>query len=477
MHTCFKTRHLACAFFLSCISLSSHAEIKLLGISGVSSVSDITIKPIKIYAGTSGGEVDGCDPSVASAFSTCNNCPLDGSLTACNTTRIHPNLIFRVEFQSSTATSGVPIMATTVGGVTIAPETLNPTPITSANQVTAADARWSSICSALNPSLGADCISGATSTQANIRVGIDANQNNLLDSGEDFVDLTLHIHRATTDTINDCNTTSETGVCYFSAYPGDEKAYIEDVQGSGGYPNLGSSIRARALRVYISDQGFSQTNPAEALMVHDVALSETDATEIVDKRVRDLENLTLYYLRLAVVDQANNVSAFISDTNISTTCPTACVPGQACVSCPYTVFPDRVVGLLSEDFNCFIASAALDPENLSHHKTWLMTFREFRNKRLLPHKWGQRLVHIYYTWGPYGARFLQDHSWLKPPVRALLWPIHHASQLVLRLGWLTSLILLAVGVIVLSGATWLSLFQLRRQNWPFTSRSPRPKCS
>jgi photosystem II stability/assembly factor-like uncharacterized protein/long-subunit fatty acid transport protein len=68
---------------------------------------------------------------------------------------------------------------------------------------------------------------------------------------------------------------------------------------------------------------------------------------------------------------------------------------------------------------CFIATAAYGSPLAKQVKI----LRQFRDSYLLPHAIGQKLVALYYRTGKPIAMYIESHPWLKPPIRALLYPV------------------------------------------------------
>ena len=93
-------------------------------------------------------------------------------------------------------------------------------------------------------------------------------------------------------------------------------------------------------------------------------------------------------------------------------------------------FPDRI-GPLPEGLpneGCFIATAAY-----GHYSSQqVRTLRDFRDRYLLTNTPGRAFVRWYYTHGPIAARFINEHPWLKPVVRAALLPAVSFAAFMMR---------------------------------------------
>jgi hypothetical protein len=121
--------------------------------------------------------------------------------------------------------------------------------------------------------------------------------------------------------------------------------------------------------------------------------------------------------------------------------------------CKWAATPSEVLGLLSEDLNCFVASAAY---GTSMQKE-LGTLRRFRNRVLLAHDWGRTFVTKYYKYGPYAARYIHDKPVLRAVSRAALWPAVGFSKLTFKIGF-TNAVLVAFGLLTLIAALFQVLF-------------------
>ena len=79
---------------------------------------------------------------------------------------------------------------------------------------------------------------------------------------------------------------------------------------------------------------------------------------------------------------------------------------------------------------CFIATAAygspVDP--------YVKILRKFRDKHLLTHKIGRKLVRIYYSYSPVIARYISKHDSLKVITRSFLLPVIGLSWVILTFG-------------------------------------------
>lgn len=449
--------------------------IKVLNVLGASNVelpqdsadAGTTNNTVIVYGGTAGPVCTG-----STDRDTCNNCNTVTGLVKCNTNRIYANLILRFEFQSDSK-DGVPVLADKDGNIF---GTSGPSG--NRGSTVYAEARWSEVCTEIGDTGTVKC---ETQVADNIRVGIDENGNSTLDSGEDALTINIKVHDPGGDANGDPTTDFDTnkgcgasspnnaGICDFTAFPGDNKVFIIDPVEAAGFPNSGN-ITFDRLRFYISETDFV-CQPSESLEPADLNISGTASTsfELDNKVIDRLENGKLYYFRLATVDKANNVNNFMDDSVITAACGiTYDCGGSRSVAgidpnCPYIARPDEVLGLLTEDFNCFIATAAYG----SPWDSRLSLLRKFRSEVLAQYDWGKRLINIYYKKGPYAAKWVVDHPWARPLLQFFLWPLWVFAWVSLNWG-LSAAILLTV----FSFGTPLLAFVLTRK-WSVPSQQEK----
>jgi len=392
-------RLICCLILLASLTPKAFAAKPVItGISGASSHSLTgTIIAIGGTAGTCTGGMDN--------INTCDSCA--GGLVACNTTRIYDSLVLRIA-----ATHTDP------GNLILVNNNTNNTMISTApHNSQTVGATWGSICTAI---LGGSCES-PTTREGTVRVCVDKNTNNSWDTGEECEDVKIKVLQVPAGQYDVYGQPTAEGISDFKPYPGDEKVYIEDLETSV-FPTLGYGGLIKTVRVFIGETNMTDAVPG-SFAPQDLAVIE-DGNTLQNNVVDGLENGKEYWFRVGLVDEANNLVQFFPPpgTNTDGDCDTA--------SCKYSATPDQVLGLLTDDFNCFVASAAygtaLGPK--------LDTFREFRFKKLLPYEWGRRLVKSYYRYGPFAARFIHAKPWLRTATRGLLWPAYGFSRLSLAIG-------------------------------------------
>ncbi len=358
----------------------------------------------------------------ADTTKTCDSCAA-GALVACNSTRSYNTLRFRVAATHTDAGNLILVKSSESTEISVSP-----------HNSTDVSAPWSAICAALGTGASSDC-ENPGAKEGTIRICVDKNLNNDLDPGEDCEDIKVRISKMDAATYDIATVTD--GITDFVPYPGDEKIYIEDPLTSANFPNLSHLGKISGVRVYVGEGNMTAAVPGNGLEPVNLTVVE-DGSFLSDSKVDGLTNGVKYWFRLGLVDEANNIGYFWPPPGNST-------PnfrddnGKNCdvEDCLYTATPDEVVGLLTEDVNCFIATAAYG----TSFNDKLETFREFRFKRLLPHAWGRSFVKAYYHYGPIAARYIQDKPMLRAATRLSLWPAYGFSHLALRFGLLPAALL------------------------------------
>ncbi len=427
---------------------SATATITVTGVDGASNFALATegSAAIKVYGGTAGE----CTGDLL-ATSTCDSClNNNGSavasvrLTACNNTRIHANLQLNITFSSDSAAKGKPIV-TNSDGTDLWDMVGSPGAVIK-GQTTTVTILWSEICTRLEGDAECDT---ETALTGSLRVGLDTDNNGagnekLNDAADDYKTIDIVVQKtvgqgafvaedsATYEGVSihaQCGAGTQVGVCYFSVNPGDEKVTIKDLD-SDTLPDL-ENLEAKAVRFYYSPEGFREISPATKTYVDlplDPSSTESQASLSSD-RILGLENETLYYFKNAVVDLANNVGYFTPDA-LDVVCRNGAGEIDNNIDDCHVAKPGKVLGVLSEDVNCFIATAAYG----SPMAKQVETFRQFRNAYLLPYGWGRAFIRTYYRFGPKVAEFIADQEWLRAGARLALTPALWYATLSLKLG-------------------------------------------
>lgn len=426
-------------------------------ITGVAGASNYTL-PTTTGTTTSGstiiyGGMAGLDCNGDGGTTTCNSCTIDHMTTdgcadaanatcACNSTRIHSN---------SSLSITVNRVDTATGNIRIAVANGNTYNTVGTGTGDAVTATWSDVCQA--STLGTTCEAGVSGNLTiNAKIFIDKDNNNVFDTiNEASVATDFSFRLLRPDTLNHSvfgfseesgfGSTSGPG---FVPYPGDEKVYIEDLESPT--TTFGYGGKAVKLRVFHSDTAILSANA--------VSENTTDLTVSTDGNTLDrnvvsngLTNNTTYVFRVASVDEANNIVQFFPDGSDGN-CANPPFTG-----CPWAATPEEVLGLLTDDINCFIATAAygsfLEPK--------LKTFRDFKFKILLQNKYGRQFVNAYYKYGPYAARWIHDKPWLRTLTQAALWPLYAYSAFALQFGFLPATALAFLLLTLISAALFFTV--------------------
>ncbi len=430
------------------------AAISVTGISGASSVN---LSGTPTMFGALGGAECGNDVA-NSATRTCDscrtasvvpNCTATAPLCVCSETRIHANLQAHITLKKDTADVGdakVMIQPAATGTTTAAGTVLTLT--SAANGGNSVDFTWGQICNALD-NTHSTCGAGMGSFTGTLTIWIDKNNDNAVTTDEPQTTVSVRvINPDSAEAV--FGATGSDGIGAFTAFPGDGKVFIENTKAGSGFPNLAGGSIATSLRVFIDDAKLDNAYPKGLTLSpgsDDLGIDST-TNELTAHTVKNLENGKVYFFRIAIVDNAGNVLQYFPPYTGND--PT-CNDGTG-TNCPYAATPDQVLGLLSKDVNCFIATAAYG----STMEPKLQTFRDFRYKILLRHEWGIRFVKWYYNYGPKAAQFIFDKPALRAVARGLLWPVFGFTWMSLRLGLVPAALLFLMLFTALTIPLWLS---------------------
>jgi hypothetical protein len=142
-----------------------------------------------------------------------------------------------------------------------------------------------------------------------------------------------------------------------------------------------------------------------------------------------------------VSSNSNEVSTSIGDKLYSATSSTAIHD-----------FPEPIVPQPNlPNTGCFIATAAYG----SHSASQVQALRTFRDQYLLTNDIGRVFVRWYYTYGPIGAQFLNEHPGWKPVVRIALIPAVGAALFLMQTSTMTKF----VSVMIISMLIVLVLYR------------------
>ena len=420
------------SFFL--FSFNAWGAISILDIKGASYFEQNSDNSWYVYGGLAGDGSECSEDHDGDNFETCNSCkdcPRD-TICNCNEKRIFPSLALRISF-SSDAVSGDVLVRTYDDIQTIPAAESYPTNVKVSSAISA-KFYWKDVCVGLNA--GASCGNILPSIISNpyLLVGIDGNQDgDLGDSEDDHAVLYFRVYKPPDIEIEEgCADGGDMkGVCAVVLTKGDQKAVLEDIFVHEVYPVVKDDLEVKSIRFFYSKEGFP-TDPTNKF----VDFGVDDIAEAENLVISGLDNGERHFFRFAIIDRAENIAFFQSRALFESQCP------SLDRDCDYAVTPEEVNGFLKKSKNCFIATATLGSPLHPH----LEVFREFRNRFLLSHSWGRAFVLSYYRWGSRFTHVLENHPYLKIPLRALLWVLWLMAWLFLHPYIFFSLILSFIAV-------------------------------
>jgi hypothetical protein len=420
--------------------------LTVTGISGASRFTglDGSGAALKVFGGAAGL----CN---GDGNTTCDSCASvsgfgDAALQACNRKRIYPTLRLVISFTSASAT-GYPVVTVRTSSTTNTALNLQfgSSQFVSAGQSGAVAVLWGDLCGALSadsasPDSG-DCQTADLSSK--IRIGLSQlNDQSLDESGDSSIELPIQIDQAFgvvggVSHAEAC-TSANPGLCHMQFIPGDAKASVRNIRTTGTFPTFSSGsspgrfLKVRVFALETNDpvfnparfNQFSANAEAAQLLVADLNIRETSEQGTVDISPTKIEGLQngdettpySYYFKYALVDESENVGLYASLAR-NADCGFSQGPQAQDASCHFAQ-PGEVVGVLSEQVNCVIATAAWG----SRWAPPVGDLRDFRDQVLKRSSFGRAFVEWYYSWSPPVARWVAEHKLARPVVRALLWP-------------------------------------------------------
>ena len=428
---------------LSLLSTSSKATIEFTSASNVSAYD--TGSTPKVYGGTSGT----CASS--SGTGVCDSCAnaTDFTTSACNRQKISSSTEAIIYFKVTSELSGTGVAKIfSSDGVTDLSVTNGGSTGAGQNDEVSVKVLWGNICNSFTVGASSDC---STNGYGSFRIGIDVNNDgfNKDEDSAEYGTITFQAHAASSISASACGTDGAEGVCGIVASPGDEKVVIDSVQTLGNYPAV-TGINLTAVRVFYGTT--FPTNPqGEAGEAYADLTVGTDSLGyfLDNNKITGLTNDTLYFFRPASVDQAGNVGFFVPDSTITAACDNVASVGAITIAndlnCPYAAMPSEVFGILEEDFNCFVATAAYGS---AWHQN-VADLRRFRDLYLKTSQIGRQFIEIYYTYGPYAAKAIAQTPEARAIARAVLIPFWFFAHLILHLGPPLALTVILFGLIFL----------------------------
>jgi hypothetical protein len=365
------------------------AAIKILDITGAYSGKEIAASATAtIYVGRTGT----C-ATAGSVSETCNACEgVTLGSASCSLRYVKDNSEVTIRFESDADGGGAAVAQQADG------DPINPVSATSdvkKGQPSTIVLNWTNLCTIAT---GGVCPTSGFQT-ASFKVGTT---NNL-------ATITVYFQTMTGTTTTCATAAAGSGACDFSIFPGDEKVYLSLDVSDSSYPTKTSGVSYRAVRLFnvpcatatsVTDSSFTFSTEYK-----DVGVSpKTEGGVEYEDQIDGFVNDTYYCFRMANIDKAENIGIVTSyDSN----------------NPRYRQQPSEVIGLLTKEANCFIATAAYGSALEPH----VQTLRAFRGKYLMTNEVGRTFVRAYYRYSPPVANWIKDHEWARTAVRFLLWPI------------------------------------------------------
>jgi hypothetical protein len=449
-----RTALIALAFGLLCNAGASVAEAKITVVAAPgASAMDIITAPTQpvVYGGTAGiDKVTGVDTG-AGTWDTCATPPGGSPLFAGNKSAIKANGVLSIQFQSDSK-DGYPVLSyTPAGGSATA---LNPTgqvgTSTAHGNTTVYSVPWNTICTILRstgnngltwPANSDACIVNGGAATLTFQLGISATLGSAtpeLDSTPISITVSNDIGQANSadgsqSTVGTCDTEPK-GLCEFEIAPGDQKVVIKPYNARQSFPAYTPLIITN-LRVLWTDGQDTFANITSASASKDVAVSSTgpDQFDVNPTRIEGFENDKFYSFKVASVDAAGNTGYYTESSQAADYNCTGHRP-----DC-HSAQPGEVVGILSDN-SCFVATAAFG----SPMAPQVETFRQFRNRFLVPTKWGVKFVKFYYAHSPKYAYMIAQNETFRAVARGALWPLLALVWMALKFGGWAALTLIAI---------------------------------
>jgi hypothetical protein len=432
-------------------SINSFAKITITQVDGASSIDSGTT-PI-IYGGTAG------PAGTCVGTATCNTCTqgvVHDAFVACNLRRININTRLTVSLISDAKDGKAYI--TKEDGTTLL-GTAGST--TTKGNGTFVQTTWGQICAAAaTPSSDCETITATAAhfdTAIPVRIGIDGdNDQRLTSAADDFITGSMKVQNSMEPMV-DATTAGSTsaasnGIHSFSVYPGDAKVYLEDILAWDGFPASSNGVQ------YSSVLLMAHKVPADACVNTLFGNSDADPANgfvksqdldsggnLPDERFFGYDNDTDFYMfKVALQDRAGNIGQFTKDVDCKSVPDTT---GEDHVAKPGEVF-----GLLKDQQNCFISTAAFG----SRLAPQVNVFRAFRDQFLVKNSLGRKLVLYYYDHSPKYAKIIAENENLRLASRIVLYPFLAFAMLALKIGFLSALVLL-FAIVVISSQAWSRL--------------------
>ncbi len=411
-----KFQTLIIVIFLGLLSSSAFAKVTIVSITG-GSVVDASSSSYIVYGGTAG--------TCANGTNTCDSC--SGGLTACNRARITASTVLTIQFSSDAQTGYAMVGDNTTGALV-----KDSIPLIAKGATGTVTLTWQEVCAKF-ATPDADC--EGVDTAVALRVGIDSTNDDKLDSTtDDYATISFKVQATMAATVDPdhagSSVTASNGIYTWSIYPGDAKVYLENVGVDEGFPSSANGILYSKFHLLYrkgtcADESLLTNKVDNAAGNYEVTTGIKSDGTLDDDRFLGFENEVQYVFKIAIEDQAGNIGLFYPNS------------ASLCASAPHSETPSEVFGLLKNQKNCFIATAAFGSPFEKH----VQTLRQFRDHVLLKFNLGKKLVSMYYDLSPPLAQIISESEPLKAATRIALTPVWTFALLSSVIGFWPSLII------------------------------------
>lgn len=410
-----------------------------------------TINTVTIFAGLAG--ISSGQTCNTNSDGTCNNCTVTpgNNPAVCNPRRIVASSLLRIRYSSSIAGFGSLVVSNNATSTNTAIVTGSFLP---ANSIGELSILWSDLCGkseVFTAPLSTCAFTSKTSVTLRLVVNTTFTSPPATSgTGTDVKDISLQMvprvcpvaEKDDTGTLpatirGACTTAdpATAGIQSWKVVAGDSKVYLKDLSTLGG--TLTEFGEGAGIRLYYTEvpltsctgtcKGEAETavanirNGSTQFFESSFNAISTNSPELTSDRFSSgLKNDTIYVFKLAMVDNAGNVSHFTPDAYFNATSlenNSNTTPTQAQGKGIHAAAPGEVVGIVDQS-QCFVATAAYG----SSWNTNVETLRKFRDRFLMTNALGRLFVRLYYKWGPHAADAIRDNESARLATRLILYP-------------------------------------------------------